>query len=161
MTITIRALAENDIDAVVAFSLRAWQPVFESFRRVLGEPLFGRVYPDWRASQAEGVAATCRDQNKHVWVAELDVALAGFVAVVFHEDPKRGEIDMLAVDPDQQRRGVGGALTSFALDQMRVAGVPLAEVWTGGDPGHAPARSTYEKAGFAALPLVHYYQNLS
>jgi ribosomal protein S18 acetylase RimI-like enzyme len=161
MTIAIRVLARDDIDSVVAFSLRSWRPVFESFRQVLGERLFGRVYPDWLASQAEAVAATCRDQNNHVWVAEIDGALAGFVAVVFHENPKRGEIDMLAVDPDWQRRGVGGALTSFALDQMRAAGVTLAEVGTGGDPGHAPARRTYEKAGFTALPLVRYYQDIS
>lgn len=161
MTITIRAVREDDADAVVAFSLRAWQPIFESFRQVLGEGLFGRVYPDWLASQAEAVAATCRDQSNHVWVAEFEGALAGYVAVVFHENPKRGEIDMLAVDPEQQRQGVGGALTSFALDQMRAAGVTLAEIATGGDPGHAPARCTYEKAGFTALPLVRYYQDLS
>jgi hypothetical protein len=35
--------------------------------------------------------------------------------------------------------------------------VRLAIVATGGDPGHAPARRTYEKAGFTPLPLVRYY----
>ncbi|WP_239945797.1 MULTISPECIES: GNAT family N-acetyltransferase [unclassified Streptomyces] len=36
----------------------------------------------------------------------------------------------------------------------------LASTWTGGDPGHAPARRTCEKAGYTALPLVRYYKAL-
>jgi hypothetical protein len=33
-------------------------------------------------------------------------------------------------------------------------------IGTGGDPGHAPARRTYEAAGFTPLPLVRYYRLL-
>lgn len=33
-------------------------------------------------------------------------------------------------------------------------------VATGGDPGHAPARRTYERLGFAPPPLVQYYKKL-
>jgi hypothetical protein len=33
-------------------------------------------------------------------------------------------------------------------------------VETGGDPGHAAARATYERAGFAALPVVRYFKEL-
>ena len=36
----------------------------------------------------------------------------------------------------------------------------LAVVGTGGDEGHAPARRSYEKAGYTGLPLVRYYQEL-
>lgn len=43
---------------------------------------------------------------------------------------------------------------------MRDSGVRLAVVVTGGDPGHGPARRTYEKAGFTGLPLVRYYARL-
>ncbi|MET0200859.1 MAG: hypothetical protein ABW114_08510, partial [Gaiellaceae bacterium] len=35
--IQIREFREEDLDAVVAFSLRAWEPVFESLREVLGD----------------------------------------------------------------------------------------------------------------------------
>jgi ribosomal protein S18 acetylase RimI-like enzyme len=160
VTISIRSFAVEDVDDVVAFSLRAWKPVFESFEQVLGSRIYRRLYPDWIASQARAVEAVCRDESSHVGVAELDARVVGFVAVVFHDDPKRGEIEMLAVDPDSQGQGVGSALTSFALEQIRAAGVALAEVGTGGDPGHAPARRTYEKAGFTPLPLVRYYQAL-
>jgi hypothetical protein len=43
---------------------------------------------------------------------------------------------------------------------MREAGMKLAVVGTGGDPGHAPARRSYEKAGYTGLPLVRYYKDL-
>lgn len=36
----------------------------------------------------------------------------------------------------------------------------LAIVGTGGDPGHAPARRSYEKAGYIGLPIVRYYKDL-
>jgi hypothetical protein len=39
---------------------------------------------------------------------------------------------------------------------MRARGLSLAIVATGGDPGHAPARATYEKAGFTGCPQVWY-----
>jgi ribosomal protein S18 acetylase RimI-like enzyme len=75
-------------------------------------------------------------------------------------DARTGEIDMLAVDPLVQRRGIGTALTSLAVQRLRDAGMGLAVVGTGGDPGHAPARRVYEKAGFVGLPLVRYYARL-
>jgi hypothetical protein len=48
----------------------------------------------------------------------------------------------------------------FVLEKMKASGIQLAIVATGGDPGHAPARRTYEKAGYTALPGVRYYQAL-
>ena len=84
----------------------------------------------------------------------------GFVTVVIDGAETPGEIGMIAVDPAAQRAGVGRALTEHALGQLRDAGCRLAVVATGGDPGHAPARSLYESCGFTALPLVNYYHLL-
>jgi hypothetical protein len=55
----IRPLTEKDIDVVVDFSLRAWEPVFASLRTVLGEELLLRLHPDWRADQAAEVRSIC------------------------------------------------------------------------------------------------------
>jgi ribosomal protein S18 acetylase RimI-like enzyme len=157
---TIRPLTPGDIAAVVEFSLRAWAPVFDSFRRVMGERVYQALYPDWATSQARDVEAVCQDDTAKVWVAEQLGRPVGFVAVRIDADAQTGEIYMLAVDPLVQRQGIGTALTSFAVQQLRQAGVTLAEVGTGGDPGHAPARRVYEKAGFIGLPLVRYYARL-
>ena len=75
--------------------------------------------------------------------------------MIFNAD-RSAEIYMIAVDPAVQRRGVASLLTEHALDEMRTRGMDLAIVATGGDPGHAPARATYEKAGFTPCPQVWY-----
>ncbi|SHN47480.1 GNAT family N-acetyltransferase [Cryptosporangium aurantiacum] len=160
--VRIRPLADHDIDAVVEFSLRAWEPVFASFRSVLGPTVFARTWPDWRSAQAEAVAEACR--SPHAWVADLDGAPVGFVTLVFHgpgpSEPNAGELEMVAVDPAQQRRGIGAALVEFGVERLREAGVPLAIIATGGDPGHAPARRVYERAGFIGFPQMRYYRAL-
>jgi ribosomal protein S18 acetylase RimI-like enzyme len=84
----------------------------------------------------------------------------GFVAVRPHQTDRMSEIYMLAVDPDAQGRGVGGALTAFAHDRMREAGMAVAMVETGGDLGHAPASHTYEKQGFQIFPVARYFKKL-
>lgn len=150
---TIRPLIASDADEVVDLSLRAWAPVFASFKAILGDDLYARVHPDWHRDQAASVRSALEDHE--TWVAEADGSVAGFVNVVFNAD-RSAEIYMIAVDPGAQRQGTASQLTDFALDQMRARGIDLAIVATGGDPGHAPARSTYEKAGFTPCPQVWY-----
>jgi len=71
-----------------------------------------------------------------------------------------GEIYMVAVDPDFQGRGIGSALIEFAPCWMKDAGMSVAMVETGGDPGHARARHTYEKVGFELFPVARYFKKL-
>lgn len=162
MTVSVRALEEDDIGPVVELAVRAWEPVFASMGRVMGPEIFGRVYPDWSAGQARAVESACRAEDSRVWVAVQDGRAVGFVAVVVHDQDglRSGEIDMVAVDPGCQGRGIGLMLVSLAVDEIGKLGIPLVEIATGGDPGHAAARRVYEKAGFTALPLVRYYKAL-
>ncbi|MER7852734.1 GNAT family N-acetyltransferase [Streptomyces bacillaris] len=160
MRIQVRPVEARDLDPVVGLSLHAWAPVYASFAEVMGPEVFGRQYPDWRTSQRSEVEAACTEGKAHVWVAEDGGKVVGFVAVVLEPDGTAGAVELLAVDPDCQGRAVGTTLTEFATTWMKEAGVTLASTWTGGDPGHAPARRTYEKAGYTALPLVRYYKAL-
>lgn len=148
------------LSAVVALSLRAWAPVFESIRRTLPQDLYDHFYPDWRAEQAKAVEDTLGSEDFESWVAIVDDAVAGFVALRLDAESKTGEIHMIAVDPDFQRRGIAAELTAFAVGRMKEAGMETAMVETGADPGHAPARATYEKAGFAPWPAVRYFRKL-
>ncbi|HEY0603837.1 MAG TPA: GNAT family N-acetyltransferase [Herpetosiphonaceae bacterium] len=149
------------LEAVVRLSLRAWAPVFDSLHNVLEAGVFQAFYPDgWRVSQQQAVEAVCADEKIHVWVAIEADAPVGFVAIKLHTEESMGEIYMLAVDPDVQGRGIGTTLTTFALDWIKTAGMAIAMVETGGDPGHAPARHTYEKAGFSLLPVARYFKKL-
>ena len=162
MESTIRRLVDTDVEAVVAFSLAAWAPVFASLETELGSDVYRRLYPDWRSAQAHAVESACRAPESDVWVAVVDDRAIGFVAVCqVDEDAARvGEIYMLAVDPRHQGAGVGTTLVNRALAEIRAAGLDLAVVATGGDPGHAPARALYEKLDFNAFRQVRYYQKL-
>ena len=66
-----------------------------------------------------------------MWVAELDGAAVGFVAIELHHPERNlGEISMLAVDPDHQNGGIGAAMTEFALEWLEEAGMKIAMVET-------------------------------
>jgi ribosomal protein S18 acetylase RimI-like enzyme len=157
----IRPFDDRDADAVVALSLRAWAPAFASLERVLGPEIFGRQHPDWREDQRRAVEEVLATNKGRVWVAEVGARVVGFVAVELdHPEPGMGETSMVAVDPDHQGDGIGTALTEFALERLKGAGMTVAMVETGGDPGHAAARRTYEKAGYTLLPMARYFKNL-
>jgi ribosomal protein S18 acetylase RimI-like enzyme len=147
-------------DAVVRLALRAWAPVFDSIQKVMDVDVYQAFYPDWRVSQQLAVEGVCAAEDMQVWVAIDAGVTVGFVAVKLHVASSMGEIYMIAVDPDYQCRGIGTALTAFALERMMDAGMSVAMVETGDDPGHAPARRTYEKAGFGLLPAARYFKKL-
>ena len=150
----IRTAETRDHEPIIELSLAAWEPVFRAYRTVWGESLYERFYPDWRRTQQTDVLAAV--QTNPTWVAVVGGAVAGFANVKFDEEALTGEIYMIAVAPDHQRRGLATLLTQHALTTMRARGMTLAVVSTGGDPGHAPARATYERNGFVAFPQVLY-----
>jgi len=148
-------------EAVVSLSLRAWAPVFDSLQKTFSAELYQAFYPDdWRVSQQKAVEDVCAAEDAHVWVAREADATMGFVAVKLHAADKMGEIYMVAVDPEFQGRGIGGALVEFAVAWMKEAGMTIAMIETGADPGHAPARRAYEKAGFELFSVARYFKTL-
>ncbi|HEX8727575.1 MAG TPA: GNAT family N-acetyltransferase [Ktedonobacterales bacterium] len=161
MTLNIRPLASADIAALGELSVLAWEPVFASFRHILGPAIYPLIYPDWQQQQREVVTEACSDSARYtVLVAEVDGSVVGFIAYEIDQATLTGEVYLLAVHPDYQNRGIGAALNVYVLEEMKARGMRLAVVGTGGDPGHAPARRTYEKAGYTGLPLVRYYKRL-
>ena len=160
--VEIRPYEESDLDAIVEFSVRAWGPVFESLRHVLGDAIFVRLHqPEWTAVQAEAVRSSCTSDERNVFVAVADGLPVGFAAIalnVFHE--RMGVVDIIAVDPRYQRRGIARQLMESSAEHMRAQGMDIAAVGTGGDPGHGPARALYEALGYTALPGVRYLKLL-
>ena len=151
---------DSRLDAVIRLSLRAWKPVFESIENAMGSDIYREQHPDWRVTQQSAVESVCADEDAHVWVASEGSQAVGFVALKLHRGERMGEIYMIAVDPDHQRRGIAAALTEHSLAWLKQAGMTTAMVETGGDPGHAPARRTYESAGFRLLPVARYFKKL-
>lgn len=155
----IRSATSADVEAVVDLSLLAWEPIFVSFEAILGARITAQIYrPDPRTAQAVYVRKACQEEDVDVFVAvDADGHVAGFIALRVNADATTGEIDLIAVHPHYQRRGHARSLMDYAITRFRDRGIPLVNVGTGGDPGHAPARALYEAAGFTGLPLVNYY----
>jgi ribosomal protein S18 acetylase RimI-like enzyme len=161
MNFQIRPFNHNDMTDIVELSLLAWEPIFTAWKRILGPELYPiAIYLDWRKNQKETVEKYCHDEKCSTWVAEVDGKVVGFVVYELNDTTKTGEVQLLAVHPENQNHGVGTELNLFALQKFRESGMKVAVVGTGGDEGHAPARKCYEKAGFTGLPLVRYYQAL-
>ena len=95
--VEIRPFEPSDLEAVVDFSLRAWEPVFDALRDVLGGPIFDRLHdPDWRTVQADAVRSSCTSEDRHAFVAVVDGAPVGFASVAldaFHE--RMGVVDII------------------------------------------------------------------
>lgn len=156
----IRAYQPADEQAIVDLSLLAWSPVFASLAEVLGGELLRRLRGDWRADQERTVRTALADPGQRAWVAERDGRVVGFASARTNAGSRTGEIFLLAADPGAQGEGIGSALVEAATDWLRRSGMELAMVETGGDPGHAPARRVYEKAGYTPLPVVRYFLEL-
>lgn len=163
MTFTIRPYRASDEEPVVALSLRAWAPVFDSMEQVLGAEICARLHgADWRPYQEKSVRGVLSDSAMKVWVAENEQhTVTGFVAATVFDRARRiGEVAMLAVDPEAQNAGAGTALTDHATTWLEEHGMTVAMIGTGGDPGHAPARTTYAKAGYSLISMARYFKAL-
>ena len=157
----IRPFEEQDAADVVALSLRAWGPVHDSLREVMGDELFDlRHRPDWKTQQQRDVESVLSDGANRVWVAEQGHVVVGFAAATVRPEDDLGEVLMVAVEPSSQGRGLGTELTEVATDWIRDSGMSVAFISTGGDPGHRPARRSYAKAGYRELPIAYYFKAL-
>jgi ribosomal protein S18 acetylase RimI-like enzyme len=157
----IEPYEDSKLDAIVRLSLRAWEPVFESLQAAMLPEVYRAFYrDDWRVAQRAAVESVCAAEDVHVWIASEESQTSGFVALKLHPEDQMGEIYMIAVDPDFQRRGIATNLTSHSVEWFRNAGMSIVMVETGGDPGHAPARRAYEASGFRNLPVARYFKSL-
>ena len=160
MKTTIRTYKPSDEEATVLISLRALEPVFAAIEQLIGSELLLLLRGDWRAGQAKQVRDVVADPANRVWVAQADGEAVGFVAATLHQATGIGEIHMIAVDPRHQGGGIGTALTEAATNWFQASHTRVAMIETGGDPGRAPARRMYEKAGYRALPAVRFFKAL-
>ena len=161
MTIAIEPFAPAHLPAVLDLSMRSWEPVFAALAKEMPPYIYRAFWPDgWRTRQAEEVAQICRDRETDVHVALDGNTVVGFVGIRLHSEDSMGEIYIVAVDPDHQRKGIGQKLIDFALERMRAEGCAIAMVETSGDSGHAPARAAYEQAGFSTWPIARYFREL-
>ncbi|MBP2364603.1 GNAT family N-acetyltransferase [Pseudonocardia parietis] len=158
----IRPYADEYRRAILDLSLRAWEPVFPRTREAVPRFVYDAFYPDgWEQRQLADLTAVLDGEPRNIDVALVTGVVAGWVCTRLHREDDMGEIYVLAVDPDHQRHGVGTALTARSFERVRAAGLRMVMVETGDDPGHAPARATYEAIGFERWPVARYFKDLT
>jgi ribosomal protein S18 acetylase RimI-like enzyme len=92
------------------------------------------------------------------WRAELDCVVvdpdgevAAFALGWLDEANRVGELEPVGVRAEQQRRGLGRAVSLHALRQLQAAGAETALVGSRGDDEHPVPRALYESIGFREL----------
>ena len=158
-----REYEAGDLPVLQEIRKAAFEPVFRSFREIVGPDIAEIAFARADEEQAKLLEDICGAESKHhVLVAMIGETIAGFVSFTFDADARIGEIGLTAVHPDRAGQGIGTFMVEVALARMKELGALVATVGTGGDPSHAPARRAYEKAGFGpAVPSVYLYRLLS
>ncbi len=158
----IRAFEPGDLPALQAIRKAAFEPVFKSFREIVGEDIARIAFAHADAEQAKLLDGICRAQSGHqLFVATIGEEIVGFVAFTIDASKRSGEIGLNAVHPRQAGRGIGTFMYRQVMAHMKECGMALVTVGTGGDASHAAARRAYEKAGFGRpLPSMYLYKLL-
>ena len=159
---SIRDFQPADLPRLHEIREAAFAPVFQSFRHIVGDAIASIAFAAAEREQAELLDRICgAGSEHHVFVVAQGAEVVAFCAVKADRETGIGEIDLNAVHPDWQGRGIGTWMYEHALERLKAAGMAVATVGTGGDASHAPARRAYEKAGFTVgIPSVYLYRSL-
>lgn len=158
----IRPCQPGDLPAMQRVRQAAFEPVFRSFRDIVGEQIAALAFVAADAEQAKLLDDVCAADSGHqVLVVTIGDEIVGFVSFTLDAAKRTAEIGLNAVHPAHAGRGIGTEMYEHVLAHMKDLSIALATVSTGGDPSHAPARRAYEKAGFGpAIPSLTLYRLL-
>jgi GNAT superfamily N-acetyltransferase len=159
--IEILPYTQDKRQAVIDLAVAAWTPVFAKTRHDVPRFVYDTFYPKgWEERQRNDVVTLLETEPENIWLACRAADPVGFVGLRTHAEDRMGEIYILAVSPEHQRKGVGRRLMQFAEDHIRSAGMQMIMVATIGDSGHEPARRAYENFGFQRWPVARYFKEL-
>ena len=158
----IRSFLQDDLAQLTELTIETFEPFYESsFRPLVGDVVFANQHGKWREDYVTQVAGLHDPaQHRYLAVAEIEGAIAGYVAWAVEPARRNASITILAVSERHRRHGTGTALCEHAFGAMRDLGAEVVTIGTGGDGFHAPARGLYEALGCTPLPIAVYYREL-
>ncbi|NER84638.1 MAG: GNAT family N-acetyltransferase [Leptolyngbya sp. SIO1D8] len=152
----------EDVEALEAIRLKAFKPIFESFRNILGDAIYETAQMPEDIAQQDLLRSYFEEESVWItWKVIFQSQIIGFIAIRLDEQSGVGEIGLNAIDPSFSGKGIGTKMYKFAIGEMKHSGMKVATAATGGDPAHLPAREAYRKAGFTVrIPTVWMCQEL-
>ena len=105
----------------------------------------------WQDRLVESLRESMGARPQDWFVTELDGHVIGFCALSTDTSTGIGQVCRNGIHPDYAGKGHGSRQLRFVWDEFRRRGMRIAEVHTGLNDGHAPARKMYERAGFERL----------
>ena len=157
----IRPARDDDLEKIREIAMAAWEPIYESFRKMAGDEIFEGIHSQWRKEKADQVANHYKHYPETTLVTEYHGEVIGFITYNLFHQKKLGVIGNNAIKPEFQSQGFGTKQYEKVLEIFRENGMLFAEVTTGSYEAHAPARTAYERVGFKpAVYSVRYYRKL-
>ena len=163
--IVIRNSIPEDADRIGEIFDMNWTAINLNYKSLIGDELYDIYYGDLKV-RMEGNVKMIKERSldsKTCIVTLVDGVVAAFAT--YRTDVKNGVkigiVGFNACDPAYKGRGIAGKQYAVIFDKMREDGCVAAQVHTGLDNMHAPARRAYEKAGFEKnLPDINYFMML-
>ena len=137
----IRPYTEGDLETIADIGDRAWRGIHDMFRQVYGPELFEILVPDDKRRKGDRVGEHCRSHPEWVLVCEEEGRVVGFATFFIDAETKVGVIGNNAVDPECGLKGIGQQMSAAVSSLFKEKGMLFAQVRTGLDEAHAPARA--------------------
>jgi N-acetylglutamate synthase-like GNAT family acetyltransferase len=157
----IRQYQREDLLQVMDIANRAWIPIYDMYERELGKELADIRTSHRETAKGKQVKRHCENHPDQVLICEEENTIIGFVTFHLNLEKKIGIIGNNAVDPECGLKGRGQQMYQAVFQRFKAAGMNYAEVSTGLDEAHAPARRAYLRAGFERqIESVTYYKKI-
>ena len=125
--LAIRPAGPQDAEAVAIVHVRSWQA---AYRGLLPDAVLDGLSAEGRAEMWRAQLSEASETG--MWVAETADAAAGFVAAGPQHPPTEegtAEVYAIYVAPERYRTGVGTALLTRAVEELKKAGFRQAVLW--------------------------------
>ena len=146
--IVMRPVEEKDFPEIESIIRKIWNIGVDYLREERYGLIGGKNWDDWKVERS---LADHRRDRGCVYVTELNGKVVGFFSYEIDETAKIGTVGENGVHPDYRGKGIGGMQIEKVLQILKAHGMKYAEVVTGLNEKHFPARKMYEKAGFKPL----------
>lgn len=149
MDFKIKSADMIDFSDCTDIAIKAWEKGYSEYNDILGEELFGIIFPEWEKAKADSMEPYFKKSRDFMSFKVLSGNLiVGFITARLDYSKKVGTICNNAISPEFQGRGLGSMMYDFILKFFKDEGMVAAEVSTMNEDSYLPARKAYEKAGF-------------